>query len=186
MQALHRSPLLLALALAACQPEKALDPVSRHEHPAPVQLERAAGADLAALRRATVKFHDNAAAQDAGWTFVIPDLAGRLCFQNTGAAMGYHYANTGLLDGTVEAARPEAILYEPQKNGTLRLLGVEYIVPIAAWPHAEPPTLYGQQFSEVAGFGVYGLHVWVWRNNPDGMFASWNRKVSCAAAPAVE
>src|SRR5262245_2631826 len=42
---------------------------------------------------------------------------------------------------------PEALMYEPEPNGQLRLGGVEYIVSQEAWDaeHAEPPTLLVQQ-----------------------------------------
>jgi hypothetical protein len=174
--------VLLAAILAACQPDEIVVPMARHEHPAPVQVKDTDGAQIAALRRAIIRFHDAAAAEAAGWNFVIPDLTGRPCFESSSGGMGYHFANTGLIDAVVNPAEPEAIIYEPQKNGKLRLVAVEYLVPIAAWPHADPPELYGQRFPEVAGFGVYGLHVWAWRHNPDGLFAAYNPKVSCAHA----
>ena len=31
------------------------------------------------------------------------------------------------------------------------------------------------------GVGVFGLHVWLWRNNPAGLFAESNPNVSCGA-----
>lgn len=186
MSARRFVPVLVAAALAACQPEEVVVPMSQHEHPAAVRVGAVDPADLVALRRATARFHDVAAAEDAGWDFVIPDLSGRPCFQSAAGGMGYHHANTGLLDGTVDAAEPEALLYVPAKNGKLRLAGVEYIVPAAAWPHARPPQLYGQEFPFVEGFGVYGLHVWLWQENPEGLFAAWNPTVSCAPGAPEE
>jgi hypothetical protein len=77
-------------------------------------------------------------------------------------------------------------MYEQRGNG-LRLLGVEYIVPAAAWheKNAAPPSLLGQTFHLVASpnrFGLesfYELHVWAWRENPHGTFADFNPRVSC-------
>ena len=100
--------------------------------------------------------------------------------------MGFHYANTSLIDATVDAVQPEALLYEPQRDGSLRFVGVEYIVPRTAWSGAEPPVLYGQTFPYIEAFDVYGLHVWVGTSNPDGVFAAWNPRVSCAFADRVE
>ena len=77
-------------------------------------------------------------------------------------------------------------MYE-YKGGKYRLLGVEYIVPADAW-HATnqgPPVLMGQLLHYVSSPNRYGLpafyelHVWAWENNPNGMFADWNPKVSC-------
>jgi hypothetical protein len=61
----------------------------------------------------------------------------------------------------------------------MRLVGVEYIVPLA---FDEPAPLFGQHFHANEGAGVWALHLWNWRHNPDGAFADWNPKVSCAHA----
>jgi hypothetical protein len=105
-------------------------------------------------------------------------------------AMGVHFVNFSLVDGVPEAERPEALIYEV-KDGRARLLGVEYIVPAAAWSPKEGdppvPVLDGQVFHFVDSpnrFGLpafYELHVWAWRENPSGTFADWNTQVSCDA-----
>jgi hypothetical protein len=87
----------------------------------------------------------------------------------------------------VDASHPEALIYE-FRNGQLRLVGVEYVVIAEAWDatHETPPTLMGQVFPYVGAPnryrlpGFYELHVWAWKNNPNGMFTDWNPKVSCA------
>ncbi|MEO7911952.1 MAG: hypothetical protein ABIV47_20095 [Roseiflexaceae bacterium] len=102
-------------------------------------------------------------------------------------AMGIHFANGELVgDGKLDATTPEALLYEP-KDGKLQLVGVEYIVIAADWDaqHKTPPVLMGQLFNYSGApnrFGIpafYELHVWAWKNNPAGMFADWNQRVSC-------
>ena len=102
-------------------------------------------------------------------------------------AMGIHFANGGLVgDGKLDAMHPEALLYEP-KDGKLQLVGVEYIVFAADWDakHPTPPVLMGQLFNYSGApnrFGIppfYELHVWAWKNNPAGVFADWNPRVSC-------
>ena len=101
--------------------------------------------------------------------------------------MGIHFANGGLVgDGALDAQHPEALLYEP-KDGTLQLVGVEYVIIADAWNayHQTPPVLMGQLFNYVGAPNRYGipafyeLHVWAWKSNPDGMFADWNERVSC-------
>jgi hypothetical protein len=42
----------------------------------------------------------------------------------------------------------------------------------------------GQQFRVNSAFGVWALHAWVGRDNPSGVFADWNPRVSGAAATA--
>ncbi len=102
-------------------------------------------------------------------------------------AMGVHYINGDLVgDGEVDASHPEALIYEPS-NGGLRLVGVEFIVDAATWMknHPSPPMLEGQAFQLVNSPNRYGLaaffelHVWAWRDNPNGAFVDWNTKVSC-------
>ena len=102
-------------------------------------------------------------------------------------AMGIHYINLALFgDGELDATKPEALIYEPSPGG-LRLVGVEYIVDAAAWlaHHNAPPVLEGQAFQFVNSPNRYGLaaffelHVWAWRENPNGAFVDWNRPVTC-------
>ena len=89
-------------------------------------------------------------------------------------------------DGEIDGAHPEALTYEPRGDG-YRLVGVEYIVDAATWmahPNA-PQVLEGPRLSTreqpqsvwLAPF--FELHVWAWRNNPNGAFVDWNTHVSC-------
>ncbi len=74
-------------------------------------------------------------------------------------AMGIHYINGTLVgDGLVDATKPEALIYEPTKNG-LKLVGVEFIVDAATWMarHDAPPMLEGQAFQLVGSPNRYGL-----------------------------
>jgi hypothetical protein len=104
-------------------------------------------------------------------------------------AMGVHFVKGALVDGTLDVNQPEALIYE-FKNGGARLLGVEYITPVPAWDaaHDGPPVLNGQHFQFVGTPnryrlpGLYELHVWAWRANPNGTFVDWNPRVSCDGA----
>jgi hypothetical protein len=102
-------------------------------------------------------------------------------------AMGIHFVNGDLVgDGALDAAQPEALIYEV-KGGQERLAGVEYVVIADAWHanHEAPPVLMGQLFHYVGSPNRYGippfyeLHVWAWKTNPNGTFTDWNPKVSC-------
>jgi hypothetical protein len=137
------------------------------------------------VREATAAYQTVEAAQAAGYGLFMGCVSG----QQEGA-MGLHYANGDLVgDGALDAMKPEAIMYEPRKNGATEILGVEYIVIAEAW-HATnemPPTLMGHVFHYVGSPNRYGLpafyelHVWAWKNNPNGTFSDWNPKVSCDA-----
>ena len=139
--------------------------------------------DLAALRSVTAAYHDFATASKAGWSTQITP-----CMTDPGGAggMGFHYGNTALIDGTASVEKPQLLLFEPEKNGKLRLVAVEYIIPYTFHPRsAAPPVLFGQQFAQVDAFGLWGLHAWVWEENPSGIFASWNPRVNCDNTSAV-
>ena len=111
-------------------------------------------------------------------------------------AMGLHYVNFGFVDGEVDVTQPEIVLFEPTPNGGIRITGVDFLVPVAAWDaahavppaeHAAPPELMGQLFhlfDSPNRFGLdpfYTLHVWAWKDNPNGTFGNWNPDVSCDA-----
>jgi hypothetical protein len=134
------------------------------------------------VRRATERFRDADEALLAGYTQMPSCVSGP-----EAGAMGVHFVNRPLVpDGQLDAERPEALVYEP-KDGRLRLVGVEYIVLADAWhaTHQGPPVLMGQHFHLVPSPNRYGnppfyeLHVWAWRQNPNGMFVDWNPRVSC-------
>lgn len=139
--------------------------------------------DLATLRRVTAPFHRFEKATAAGWSAQITP-----CMTDPGGAggMGFHYGNVALIDGSVRVDEPELLLYEPEKNGRLRLVAVEYIIPYTARSRsATPPVLFGQEFKQNDTFQLWGLHVWVWKENPSGLFANWNPRASCEHATAV-
>ncbi|CAN5566424.1 hypothetical protein BH10CHL1_BH10CHL1_07480 [soil metagenome] len=139
---------------------------------------------VATVRQATERYKDVKEAEKAGYAL----LHGCVASPQEGA-MGIHFANGDLVgDGELDAAHPEALLYEA-KNGKMQLLGVEYLVIADAWnaKHKTPPVLMGQLFNYSSSPNRYGipafyeLHVWAWQSNSNGMFADWNPSVSCEA-----
>lgn len=138
------------------------------------------------VRRATQKFHDVQAAIDVGYA-AFADKDGLCVAQPGQGAMGIHYLNGGLLDAVLDPLQPEALMYQPGKNGKLELLGAEYIVFQDAWDalHPQPPVLFGHPFHLVRApnrYNVpafYELHLWVWEHNRNGIFNDWNPKVTC-------
>jgi hypothetical protein len=163
------------------------------------------GGDLAAVRRATVQFHDIAAAYAAGYTTEFEpcvELPG-------GSVMGVHARHEALMgDQTVDPLRPELLLYEPTPTGGFRLVGVEYFQivlvhdgdpstndsPTPWFGDQEPPAdrivgptpqLFGQRFDGPMEGHIpqmpwhWDLHAWIWQANPDGIFAAFNPTVRC-------
>jgi hypothetical protein len=176
--------LLTAIALlSACGGEQIPTETTTHLQAQAVTqgLGAAENQDLAALRRVTAAFHDFDDAAAAGWSTQIT-----ACMESPDGGMGFHYGNTALIDGTARVDQPELLLYEPESNGRLRLVAVEYIIPYTFHSRdAAPPVLFGQEFQQVDAFQLWGLHAWVWKNNPSGTFANWNPQVTCAHTSAV-
>ena len=141
------------------------------------------------------------------------DMMGRPA---SAGAMGVHYFRPDLLGitgppnprvngtGTYTDFRAPAILiYEPQADGSMQLVAVENLVFKASWAaagHASPPTFHGVAYDsmqddpatatdEAHNFEPhFDRHVWLYRENPNGMFEPFNPAVSCAhhgAKPAA-
>jgi hypothetical protein len=136
------------------------------------------------VRGATQKYSDVNAAINAGYHPVLGCVSGP-----DHGAMGVHYVNASLLNGEVDATQPQALIYEPLGGGKMQLVGVEFIVDASTWQknNPAPPQLYQQLFQLIPSPNRYGLntfyelHVWAWRDNPNGAFVDWNNKVNCDA-----
>ncbi|MGH9135222.1 MAG: hypothetical protein ACRDZZ_14885 [Ilumatobacteraceae bacterium] len=106
-------------------------------------------------------------------------------------SMGIHFVNGTLAgDAVIDAATPEALMYDVKSNGRLELMGAEYVVFKDAWDAAnsQPPELFGQTFNTVESPNRYGLpafyelHAWAWTENPTGAHQDYNPQVVCAGA----
>jgi hypothetical protein len=101
--------------------------------------------------------------------------------------MGQHYVKGPLVDDpAVDLTQPEALVYEPKANGGYKLVALEYVVIAATLPAgASAPTVMGQPMTFVPAGNRYGLpdfyqrHVWLYDQNPLGLFNDWNPTVSC-------
>jgi hypothetical protein len=149
-----------------------------------------ARSDLQTAKAATARFHDLSVAGHAG--FGQPPVSAPLHFcisslDNTGA-MGFHYINGGHLDKVLDPSLPEVLVYAPDKHGRLKLAALEYVIFQSDWyaDHAlgTMPSMFGQDFMPNDGvrFQIppfFALHVWLYQNNPAGMFQPFNPNVSC-------
>ena len=179
--------VMLAAALAACtEPTTAPTTTSAAGN---VSADVAGGAAqnqlLATIRQATARYHRVEAALADGYE------PGSPCEAIPGGGVGVHYRKSALFDVVVDAAQPELLVYEPGKNGDLRLVAVAFLVPAAPWDatQSSPPMLGERVFDDKRipdfsspPFPSYELHVWVWRHNPTGMYTTTNPSVSCEFA----
>jgi len=145
------------------------------------------GALLRAVRESTARFKDASVAEAEGYSLLFGCVTGP-----DSGAMGLHYVNMDLVgSGVVDATKPQIVIYEPQSDGHLRLIGADFLVLADQWDKAHPgqgaPQLMGQlyhYFESPNRFGLppfYTLHVWAWKPNPNGAFVNWHPNVSCAA-----
>lgn len=206
----HRGGLVLALLAAiGCDTGGPTRPAELPVSGVPVHVGPPAvgvfpvGPELAAVRRATSRFHALETAQAAGYS-----IENEPCVSSPAGGMGIHAPNLALiLDPALDPSRPELLLYEPQANGGYRLVGVEYFQAVllrntqtqavdvrldpepwdpAGYEIVNPqPELFGQRFhlSPPPAPHVpwhWALHVWVWAHNSNGMFADWNPAVRCS------
>jgi hypothetical protein len=130
--------------------------------------------DVARARAATARFKSAEAAVAAGYPATTQCVE-----KQPEGAMGLHYGNIALQDTTLDVEKPEVLVYEKMADGSVKLNGVEYIVPLAAWKGDQPPALMGQPFKKAEGLGIWYLHVWIWEPSPTGLFANWNPRVKC-------
>jgi hypothetical protein len=122
-------------------------------------------------------------------------------------AMGVHYFRPDLLGisappnprvnggGThTDFRKPSILIYEPQADGSLELVAVENLVFQRSWwasGKTALPSFHGVNYDtmqddpksaidEAHKFEPhYDRHVWIYRTNPNGVFAPFNPNVSC-------
>ncbi|MCI0424564.1 MAG: hypothetical protein L0Z47_01790 [Actinobacteria bacterium] len=133
-------------------------------------------ADISAAALANAPFQDVAMAEAAGYASTMGDLG---CFENSGlGGMGLHYLNGTLMDGALDITTPEALVYELDASGGIAgLVAHEYIVPVDAWTDESAPNLFGVDLHQHPTLPLWVLHVWLWKDNPSGIFEDWNPKV---------
>ena len=188
-------PRRLALAAAAATFALAALTQTAGAHVGPEQ-GKAGGADqippetreqLRQARHATRVFRDVHAARAAGYA-----ATGECADDPKYGGMGIHYANEKLIaDGKLDITRPEILVYQPTADGELRLGALEYFQVDGDQDLTtadDKPSLYGLPFDgpmlgHEPGMPIhYDMHVWLYKHNPAGTFASWNPRVSCPDA----
>lgn len=183
---------VIALALMNLCPAGALaqeshtHAVNTEQHELTPDQQSKASALIKIVRDSTERFKDASTAVKEGYTLQFGCVSGP-----DSGAMGLHYVNGALVgSGVIDATRPQIVIYEPTPNGGLKLIGADYLVLADMWnaQHPEgPPQLMGQLFHFFESpnrFGLpafYTLHVWAWKDNPNGAFVNWHPNVSCAS-----
>lgn len=130
--------------------------------------------DIETLKRVTDRYHNVEVAKRDSFV-LLHSCETRLNDEPVGTV----YVNMKrLTDGVINVEKPDALIYEPGPKG-LKLVGVEFAIPFSLWTQPTPPKFHGATFQREDEFGVFALHAWVWRSNPDGLFAEINPRVTC-------
>lgn len=167
------------LALGGCETPVEAPPVDVTALDAPAlssnpNVEAAQDPLLRAVRAATARYHSPRVAEADG--FIPMDH----CVEIPGVAgMGYHWPHPGRVDGVFDPLEPEVVLYAPGPRGQLRLVAVEYVVLDEGQEHPH----FGDHPFDIGGTPDprphWSLHVWLYAENPDGIFEPWNPRITC-------
>ena len=149
----------------------------------PPELQRVHAA-LEKYRDPVVAIHDGYLSTLACINFPNAPLPGHEQYPK--GAMGVHFINAQLVGPVLDPMKPPILLYEPDASGKLRLTGAEWFVPLAI--AKERPRIFNQELMGPmeghepmmpAAMAHYDLHVWLFKDNPEGMFAPTNPAVKC-------
>jgi hypothetical protein len=191
MRTLGSAIVALVLTAAACTREEA-EPApgtmaadsTAAQHGAAHGSTALSAADsqvIAQVRRTADPFRDLAAARAAGYNKQYPEG----CVQTAEGSQGFHFINEALVDDRVELNTPELVMYEPKADGSMELIGVDYVIPFDSWTAAEPPQVLNRPMMRNEPLKVWALHIWTHRDNPSGMFAAYNPAANCDNAAAA-
>jgi len=149
-------------------------------------------ADLQAPRTALAKYSDPFAAVKDGYfsTVACMDFPKGMTdgsVEYPPGAMGIHFLNPANIGPNLDPAKPQVLIYEPVGD-KLVLAGAEWFVPVQV-AGGIAPTIFGQTLAGPmdghepimpASLRHYDLHVWLWKDNPRGVFTSTNAALKCA------
>jgi hypothetical protein len=174
---------LMVAAICACTSSALAQDAHSHNAQQNETVSSQAQTLLNVVRQATEKYKDVSVAEADGYALQFGCVTGP-----DSGAMGLHYVNGALVSsGILDARHPQIVIYEPTPDGKLKLIGADFLVIAQQWDsqHSGPPELMGQLFHYFEApnrFGLpafYTLHVWAWKENPNGAFVNWHPNVSC-------
>ncbi len=144
---------------------------------------------IANVREATAGFRNFDSIADAGYGKFLD------CFVNYQVGgMGQHYVNGDLAgDDVLDPMKPEVLVYEPTESGDMILVALEYIVFASQWDPNNTgraaPVLFDQPFHYETAIPdtppLWALHLWLWTDNPEGLFADFNPLVFCPTSQPI-
>jgi hypothetical protein len=152
-------------------------------------------ANLAATRAALDKYQDPIAAIRDGYFSTVGCVdypkggsgMGEMAYKPGG--MGVHFLNAALIGPKLDSLKPQVLIYE-LVGPRLRLVAAEWFVPTAV--SKEALSIFGTRLDgPMEGHAPvlpvelhhWDLHVWLWKDNPNGLMHPTNSTVKCPDSP---
>lgn len=197
------TPLAIVLAAACGTSDADAPPAAEAGEAAPADV-------FADLRESTAKYTDVQVALAEGYVPDPSNMCITAAMEGQppeAGDMGIHYFRPDLLgitgmeprvagNGThTDFSQPSVLVYEPQADGSMELVAIENLVWAGAWEAANtaPPSFEGHEYvrleddpatpdiDEAHGFEPhYELHLWIHRENPNGVATPFNPAVTCS------
>ncbi len=173
---------VLAASLSLALMSSAEAQAASARHPAPDSL--------ANIRAVLNKYRDPIVAVRDGYYSTLacvdfPQPGGMGTMSYPAGGMGVHFLNMANVGPQLDTLRPQVLIYEPH-GGRLELVAAEWFVPTQLSP--QRPQLFGRAMDGPmeghapimpAELHHWDLHVWLWKNNPAGLFSPTNPSVRC-------
>jgi len=166
-----------AFLFTACDKQDDFKPDSSTQNLKPGEAN--ADMDTAALSKKTLMELQEARVATAKYRDINNALAdGYVDIHVVLPNMGYHFEKASLVDSVFNIRKPELLVYNKRQDGGFNLVAVEYAVPLDQSVNA-PRGFAGSHdvWDHNTGFGLWTLHAWVWKDNPDGIFSPMNPNV---------
>jgi hypothetical protein len=180
------------ILLASCALALALAPASQ------VDAQKSAAwktptlpAELAEVKAALERYTDPVVAIREGFLSTVgcidyPKGSEHGTMQYKAGGMGIHFINFSNVGPVLDPAKPQVLIYLPEGD-KLRLAAAEWFVP-AELVKDKRPAIFGKELEgPMEGHEPlmppqlhhYDLHVWLWKDNPAGVFSPTNPDVKC-------
>jgi hypothetical protein len=181
MRTMRKGTILAALSLALTAPAAVQGQSTQTAMPD----------ELASVRASLDKYKDPVAAVHDGFLSTVgcieyPKGGADGAMKYPPGGMGVHFINMGNVGPTLDPAKPQVLIYEPDGD-KLKLVAAEWFMPLQLAGDTRPKIfgkelegpMEGHQPLMPAGLHHYDLHVWLWKPNPAGVFTPTNATVRC-------
>lgn len=147
--------------------------------------------ELTKVRAGLDKYRDPVMAIHDGYMSLLgcieyPQGAAEGTMKYVPGGMGVHFLNPAAVGPALDPAKPQVLIYEPTGD-KLTLVAAEWFMP-AQLAAKGAPSIFGKQLEgPMEGHKPlmptelhhYDLHVWLWKDNPAGVFSPTNPALKC-------